>query len=62
MSTLRCQSGRMSMATKLQIKEHHRIVVLDKPDEVDLGLTSGDSVEDLAVEDTWSALRFRPIV
>ena len=33
----------MSIASKLQIKERHRVVVLDKPDDVELELASAGS-------------------
>lgn len=51
MSTFRCQSGCMSMANKLQIKEHHRVVVLDKPDDVELDLASYAAAEDVGAAD-----------
>lgn len=44
----------MSIASKLQIKEHHRVVILDKPDDVELDLApanSADSVDEVAAAD-----------
>ena len=38
----------MSTASKLQIKEHHRVVVLDKPDDVELDLAPASSAGSVA--------------
>lgn len=41
----------MSTASKLQIKSDHRVVVLDKPDDVHLDLMSSDSTDEAAAAD-----------
>ncbi len=41
----------MSTASKLQIKADHRVVVLDKPDDVHLNLVSTDSIDEVAAAD-----------
>jgi hypothetical protein len=41
----------MSIASKLQIKEHHRVAVLNKPDDVELDLAPSASADDAAAAD-----------
>jgi len=61
----------MTLSGKLQIKPGHTVVVLSPPDDVELGLDRASlaalltargmrPVRQIALDETWSALRFRP--